>query len=342
MSTPVSRRTRSRLAAALVIASALLAPAFEGATLAQSKDALAKMRERFREGMALEAGGQYAQALAAFKDVAEVKSTPQVRIHIAKCEEKTGDYVRAIGSYRLALAEAQDKKLKDVEQAANESIASLEPKIPALIIKRGQGANVAAITLDQRELGATEIGSDMPLNPGPHVIEASAQGRQPFKAEITLGEGEKKTVTVKLLEQETPDVAPTVTTEPTATAPPPPTSSPVKTAGFIVGGLGIVGLGVAGAFIGLRQSTLDELEKKCGKDHKGCPQDAQGLIDQGSLNSTVATGALIGGGVALAAGIILLIAAPSAAKTAPKEEARFRLRPVVSVSPRGASFAFEF
>src|SRR5689334_12765207 len=79
---------------------------------AQDQATLSHARERFREGLALEAAGDWQRALATFKEVALVKSTPQVRFHIGQCEEKTGDYVQALGSYRLALAEAREAKAK--------------------------------------------------------------------------------------------------------------------------------------------------------------------------------------------------------------------------------------
>lgn len=333
-----SHRFRSRLAGALVTAAALLAPTFfEGETLAQGKDSLAKMRERFREGVALENGGNCAGALKVFKEVAEVKSTPQVRIHIAKCEEKTGDYVRALGSYRLTLTEAEEKKLADIVQAATDSIAALEPKIPSLTIQRGEGATVAPITLDDRALGATEIGVAFPVNPGPHVIEATGEGRRPFKTELDLKDGQKETVVVTLLADEPEKPEPTASAEPTT--PPEKPSSGMKTAGFVVGALGVVGLGVGATFLGLRQGTLGELETKCGKDHKSCPPDAQSLIDQGGLYSTAGSAALIGGGVTLAAGVILLLVAP---RSVTKTVTALGLTPGVAGSPAGTTLRFRF
>lgn len=333
-----SLRFRRRLAGAFVLAAALLSPAFEGATLAQGKDPLARMRERFREAVALENGGNCADALKIFKEVAEVKSTPQVRIHIAKCEEKTGDYIRALGSYRLTLTEAEEKKLADIIQAAKDSIAALEPKIPALTIERGEGATVAPIQFDDHTLGATEVGVAMPVNPGPHVISASTDGRQPFRAELNVSDGEKKTVVVKLLPIEAP---PDVTAPPEPTTPPEkPTSSGVKTAGFIVGALGVVGLGVGATFLGLRQGTLDELEGKCGADHKSCPPDAQSLIDQGGLYATGGSALLIGGGVVLAAGLIMILVAPK--PVPPTVTTRLQLTPSIALSPRGGALRFEF
>jgi hypothetical protein len=319
------------------VAAFLVGPLGGSAALAQGKDGLGRARERFREGLALEAGGNYARALQVFKEVAEIKSTPAVRFHIAQCEEKTGDYIQALGSYRLALLEAQSKKVKDVVKEATAAIAALEPKIPALTIRRGEGATVATVTLDERALGATEIGTSMPVNPGPHVIEASASGKQPFKSELNLADGEKETIEVILRPEES---APRSTTSEESTTPPPSTSSsPLRTAGFVVGALGIVGVGVGATFVGLRQSTLSELETKCGADHKTCPPDAQTLIDRGELESTVATATLIGGGATLALGIVLVLVAPN---SAPSAASSIGIAPFVAGSPTGATLRLQF
>src|SRR5262245_8282388 len=138
---------------------------------------LAKAREQFRKALSLEVAGNWEAALALFKEVALVKSTPQVRFHIATCEEKMGDWIQALGSYRLALHEAQQAKAKDVIDASQEAMAALEPKIPKLDIARGEGATAATVELDGRTLGASSVGTPMSVNPGPHVIKASAPGR---------------------------------------------------------------------------------------------------------------------------------------------------------------------
>jgi hypothetical protein len=124
----------SMLAAALAVS--MLAP--DG--WAQSAKDLARARERFKEGAASQAAGDFASALEAYKDVALVKSSAQVRFNIATCEEKLGDYVRAVGSYRLALTEATRSSSKDIEGAVQKALADLEPRVPMLLVRRGEGA----------------------------------------------------------------------------------------------------------------------------------------------------------------------------------------------------------
>src|SRR5262249_42121569 len=117
---------------------------------AQDSAALAKARERYREGLTFEHSGDWQRALETFKGVALVKSNANVRYHIGYCEEKLGDWVQALGSYKLAQAEvvATDPKSKEVASTLRDAIAALEPKIPKLTIKRGEEAAVAEIVLD--------------------------------------------------------------------------------------------------------------------------------------------------------------------------------------------------
>src|SRR5687768_5820481 len=80
------------------------APAF--AQRPQPDPALVRAREVFRQGLALESARDWASALAKFREVAAVRSTAQVRFHIARCQEQLGQLNEALGAYELAMSEA--------------------------------------------------------------------------------------------------------------------------------------------------------------------------------------------------------------------------------------------
>jgi hypothetical protein len=298
---------------------ALLVTIAIGATAAdasaQDAAALARARERYREGVALEASGDYPRALEAFKDVALVKSNANVRFHIALCQEKSGDWVQAAGSYRLALAEATRDNVKEMDKAVKAALAALEPKIPQITVRRGEGAAVAEIALDGRPLGNASIGAAFPLNPGPHHLKATAPDREPLSLEFTLAEAEKKTLQVTLKAKPTPDPVPR------AVAPDRPRPapivvkrgpSPVRTAGFVVGGMGLASLAASGVFFGLRAKAIGDLDAICGTDRQSCPASAKATRDSGATYATVSTATFIAGLGALGLGTILVIAAPRA------------------------------
>ena len=73
--------------------------------------ALEKARNLFRQGLSLEAAGNWAAALAKFQEVMKVKLTPQVRFHSARCSEQLGRLNEALGEYRLAEYEAGQQGL---------------------------------------------------------------------------------------------------------------------------------------------------------------------------------------------------------------------------------------
>lgn len=311
-----SRRHLGRRLVAASLALSLAAPVVLEAPLAYAQDAgaIAKARETYREGIASEAAGKWEQALEQFKSVALVKSTAQVRYHIGFCQEKIGQYVDALGTYRLALHEAIEAKAKDVEKATQDRITALEPKIPKLTIHRGEGAQVAEVTMDGLQLGATSVGSAIPANPGPHVLKATAAGRKPFTAEFTLAEGETKTIDLVLPKAPVADNKPpppqqvVIVEQPKDT--PPPKTSPVKIAGFVIGGAGLVSLGVSAVFFAKRGSAISDLDKVCGADRQSCPASAQSTADSGKSAATISTATFIAGLGGLAIGTVMILAAP--------------------------------
>ena len=78
----------------------------EAPALAQDADELKRARAQFQQATELEQAGNWAAALQRFREVGQVRMTPQVRFHIAVCEENLGRLVTALGGYELALAEA--------------------------------------------------------------------------------------------------------------------------------------------------------------------------------------------------------------------------------------------
>lgn len=327
------QRAASRVLVAAFLGSCALASS-PSAAQAQDTPAIAKAREQFREGLSLEAAGDFARALKEFKEVALVKSTAQVRFHIAVCQEKTGDLVQALGSYRLALHEAHEAKAADVEGPAQEGVTALEPRVPQLLLTRGAGAQNAEVILDGVPLGATSIGEGIPVNPGPHEIKVSAPGRLDMTQEFTVAERDKKAIKLTLKEAPKAIVAAVPGTgEP---KPEPKKSTTVRTVGFIVGGAGVVGLGLSGVFFGLRGGALSSADDKCGADRLHCavPQSAvQSDIDSGKTWAAASTASFVLGVTALAVGggMILLASSVTTGKDG-KEKRKAEL----SVAPGAA------
>jgi tetratricopeptide (TPR) repeat protein len=80
-------------------------------------------------------------------------------------------------------------------------------------------------------------------------------------------------------------------------------SSPV---GWIIGGVGVAAI-VAGVITGaMAIDSHNQLDAMCGPDHHSCPAGFQSTRDLGAALGAATDGLLIGGGVALATGVVLL------------------------------------
>ena len=316
-----------------VLAALLLAGGSAGA---QTADELNKARTMFREGVALSAANNWAGALAKFKQVAQVKMNAQVAFNIAECEEHLGKLTSALGNYRLAQSEAASSNAKDVAAQVDGRISALEERIPKLTIKRGEGAETATIELDGVELGSTQIGTAIQVDPGPHVVVAKVDGKEKARETANVPEKETKAVTIVIdADMEKPSDA---TPKPSDDGKPADTTPAPDQGGSIVPGAAIAGVGVASAAVGvvfmvMRGGTLSDLDTLCGGDNT-CPPSAQDTADKGKLYTGLAEVTLALGAVGIATGIVLMVtsgpkkteapaAAPEPAAKRPDPRLRF-------------------
>lgn len=267
-----------------------------------SAEALKHAREQFGQALALQTAGDWAGALTLLKEVAAVKSTPQVRFNMALCEERLGKLVAALGDYELAAADARAEKADQVAEEVEGRLEALRQRIPKITVKRGSGADAASVALDGVSLGDQVVGTAMPTDPGPHTVEAKAPGMKPFRQAIRVAEQQSETVEL-VLEAEP--------------APPPVAGGPgggvrdrgskgARIAGFVIGGVGIASLGASGVFYGLRANKISHLDKLCPS--RQCPsKDQQSDIDAGKLDTTIANVTLAVGIAAVAGGVVLVL-----------------------------------
>jgi PEGA domain len=263
--TLIWRRYLTRLAVTAALAS-VHAP-----VCAQDAAELKRARALFQQATELEQAKNWTAALQGFREVGQVRMTPQVRFHIAVCEEGLGRLVAALGGYELALADA-DKVGPDFKAEVEANVTKLRARIPKLVIERGAGANAAAIELDGVAVGDSSVGVEVPLDPGPHAVTAKAPNRKPFEANVTLTEQQTARLEV-VLEELPPELL-----RPSG-APPPVDKPPSKVVPFVIGGVGVASLIGSGVLFALRQSTLKELQDACGPGGKQCPPSKQSRYD---------------------------------------------------------------
>jgi len=270
-----------------------------GSAHAQDAAELQAARDKFQKALALQTGGDWAGALALLKEVAAVRSTPQVRFNIALCEENLGQLVAAVGDYELATADARAANEAAVVEQAARRLSELKGRLPKVVVERGANADTATITLDGVALGDQVIGRAMNVDPGPHVITARAIGFDSFRTTVRVEEAETKTIVVALTTITEPEpVPPGVGGGPRAEPSPP-------VAAYVAGGIGVVALGTAGVMYALTLGPAKELEREC--DSLDCPDNVQDTYNRGQTYATVGNVSLAVGVVGLGLGAVLYL-----------------------------------
>lgn len=292
---------------------------------AAEKDELSKARAKFQQATELEQAGNHAAALQLFREVGQVRMTPQVRFHIATCTEKLGQLVAALGAYELALAEAESLG-PEFQKEVEDRTSALRSRIPKLVIERGEGAEAATIELDGVALGASSIGVEVPIDPGPHAVQAKAPGHKQYMSTVEVSEQqvEKITVTLDKVAVDEPSTTGPKDEGPVVVAQP---HRPSRLIPYAIGGFGAAALIGSGVFYILQRGKDSELQTLCGNDHDctnsnprpltlAQQSDARDMNSKLKLYSTLTQISAVAGVVALGTATVLILTEPKQAKPA--------------------------
>jgi Tetratricopeptide repeat len=281
----------------------------------------------FNQGRSLMSAGKFAEACPKFEASQQLDPGLGTMLNLAECYEKTGRTASAWAEYREAIPLARASGSKARQDLALERAQALEERLSTLTIRAMSGDPSDAqleVRRDGVALQPAELGSPIPVDPGEHVIEASAPGRELWSSKVQVG-GDAAKVTIeipKLKSSSTttpPTTTPPMTTSPvittTTNAPPSdrprPDGSTQRVSGLVLGGAGIVGVGL-GTFFGLRASSKwSDAKGKCSDYPFGCGTDAMGDRSSARSAGTVSTIGFVSGAALLATGIVLYLTAPS-------------------------------
>ena len=322
-------------ALSLAIAALLVALPVAGQGVGTDPAAAAAL---FREGRDAVKRGDYVTAYAKLDESYRLDPAVGTLLNLADCSEHIGKLATAWQLFRQAAERLgpDDNRLP----AAKVRIASLAPRVPRLTLVLSPGAPPGTtVTRDAIALGAGSLGTELPIDPGKHVFVVTAPGRLPRRFEVQVGEGKSESVTVEpgAPAPDLPDRGPKG--GPGTVGPPVPVAGggvgTVRAAGFVVGGVGVVGLGVAiatGLILPGKKSTVDA---HCTAD-KLCDAEGYEAAQSGQTLSGVNTAMWIVGGIATGVGVALVIAGGESAQ--PSTALRLTTLPGGGVASIGGSF----
>jgi hypothetical protein len=267
------------------------------------------------------AAGKHAEACPKFEASQKLEPGLGTMLNLAQCYEATGKTASAWAQYREAIPLARAAGSREREELAAERSKALESRLSTLTI-RAMGSGASGVALDVRRDGmsvdAAELGTPIPVDPGPHKVEVSAPGRAPWSTTVEVA-ANGSSVSVDI-----PELAPAPSegTKPSAgpAAGPAVEQGPAddqasgsirKPLGIGVAAAGVVGLGL-GTYFGLAAgSSWDDAKAGCRDYPFDCSPAALDSESSATSQARVSTIAFIAGGVAVAAGAVLWLTAGS-------------------------------
>lgn len=292
--------SRHALAIALALAtSALLAAS------ARADDPAAQAA--FEEARKLMEQARYAQACAKYEESQRIEAGIATQFRLAECYEKDGRVASAWKNYQAVATTARAVGQTERERFAQERADALALVVPYLTVEVPAdvaGLDGLEVRVDGEVVPPAGWGR-IPVDPGPHDVEARADRHEPWMHSVaTRGEGKQVLVSVPSL---VIDAARSGRAEPAVgrEAQRSDEVDPKLIAGLVIGGVGLAAIG-AGVGIGFAaKGKYDDtgpncVEERCNQQGFDRRQDARKLGNAG-------TGVFIAGAALSAAGIVLAL-----------------------------------
>jgi hypothetical protein len=279
----------------------------------------------FKQGRDLMNAGKFAEACPKLAESERLDPATGTLLNLATCYERNGQLASAWVTYKEAASASQKASEEERVQLARRKAAELEPKLPMLtiVVPAGSDRTDLEIRRDGNLIGRPAWGTPIPVDPGPHGVDATASGRKPWHAQVTLdGPAALASLEVPALEaapaSETPPVAtPAPAPAPLVPASPPPPSNGTgqRVVGAVIGGVGVVGVALGALFGTMAKSDNDSAAGHCLGD-TNCDGQGLSLTTSAKHEATGSTIGFIAGGALLATGVVVFLTAPHAGATA--------------------------
>lgn len=295
------------------------------------------------EGLTRYDAGDFKGALEKLDRAYALYPAPTLGLYSARALVKLGRLLEGSRRYlevsRATLEADATDQLKQAQADATAEYGVLEKRIPVLRVEATNAAMTdIAITLNGTPVASSELAQGRRLDPGKYVVQG-VHGSETKSTDVVLRESEQKVAVLQFTAPAAAPPPPIVGTAPSPSTPtdpgkPKPASSQ-RTFGWVLLTLGGIGVGV-GAVTGIMASgKKSDLENAC-PDLSHCPESSRGDVDSYNNLRTVSSIGFIGGGVGVAAGIVLVLTAP---KT-PPEKSRRGVQPFVGLGAAGVRGAF--
>lgn len=288
----------------------------------------AAAEQLFMEGRALMQEGKYEAACPKLAESHRLDPGVGTLLNLGECWEKLGRTASAWATYREAETLARRSAQKERAAHAASKVAALEPALPHLTLDVPKPVPGLVVKRDGEPIAQAAWTTRLPVDPGTHRIEASAEGYKTWTSSIDIHAKDDTHVAVPALEREPVRATPSASTSPSpSTSPSASTTTPdnpgstQRIIGFAVAGAGVVASGIGLGFGIVAQSKNDEARS----DHCSavdCTQRGADLISDAKEAATISTALVLSGLAIVAVGVVLVLTSPRAASS-PRASASF-------------------
>jgi hypothetical protein len=180
------------VAAAALVSLAGVSPV--EARAADDLESTAEARALFEDGLAHADAGRWSEAADRFERARLLRPSPEITYNLTTALVHQGKLVRASELLRQVLAEPQ--ATPPVKEASTARLAELLPRLAHLTIEVPAAAAGTTVVVDQRPFDAARLGVALPMDPTVHSLELRRGQALVERREVTLREGERRTVSL--------------------------------------------------------------------------------------------------------------------------------------------------
>ncbi|CAN5240441.1 hypothetical protein BH09MYX1_BH09MYX1_31030 [soil metagenome] len=298
-----------------------------------------RAEQLFNEATALAEKGAFADACPKFEEAQKLDPGLGTQFNLALCYESLGKLGSAWKNFRAVEKIAHATGKKGREDAAHQKVESLRPRVGHLVVDTVDADAIVKVdgdVIDRDSLGFWAV------DPGAHTIDVTAGAKKPWHADVdvatTPGAEVKVSVPKLVVAQET--ITREITKEKT---------DPKRVAGFIAGGIGIVGVATAVVTGIIVLGDASTAKADCTAPSPGdpsklaCRTDAgRDAVNQGTTVNVVNAIAWGVGGAGLVKGKVLILISLGKKDTTNVETKQTTFMPWMGPSGGGVALSGRF
>lgn len=284
-------------------------------------DAAAAAQDLFDQAIKLMEANNFAEACGKLEASNRIAWAPGTTINLADCYERMGRLASAWAKFLEAEPHFRNRTPPDPRaDIAKKRADALYPKLSRVAIEVPAASKAQGIVVkrDGDAVDESQWGNALPVDPGKHVVEVTAPGKEPWKWESDVQGSTPVKVEVPPLKDG--PAAPAGSASATSSSPAPEAGLPTqKKIAIGAAALGVAGLVLGGVTGSLTLAKVSDSNKTCAKLGDGtfrCDAPGGALRDDAKGLATISTIGFIAGGVLAAGGVVLWLTAPSSSPPA--------------------------